>query len=86
MNVTEGHFGFVFFEDFVVLVLILLLLQDEIFLDLKKDIVVFLNDLVEFVVKLLGDKVIKERGNFIDDLVKIALFNVFEAWRQHFFG
>jgi hypothetical protein len=79
MNVTEGHFGFVFFEDFVVLVLILLLLQDEIFLDLKKDIVVFLNDLVEFVVKLLGDKVIKERGNFIDDLVKIALFNVFEA-------
>jgi hypothetical protein len=34
----------------------------------------------------LGDKVIKERGNFIDDLVKIALFNVFEAWRQHFFG
>jgi hypothetical protein len=60
MNVTEGHFGFVFFEDFVVLVLILLLLQDEVFLDLKKDIVVFLNDLVEFVIKLLGDKVAQE--------------------------
>lgn len=85
MNVTEGHFGFVYFEDFVVLVLILLLLQDEIFLDLKKDIVIFLNDLVEFVIKLLSDKVAKKWGNFIDDLVQIALFNVFEAWRQHFF-
>jgi hypothetical protein len=60
MNVTKRHFSFVFFEDFVVFVLALLLLQDEIFLDLKKDVVVFLDDLVEFVLELLGDEIVKE--------------------------